>query len=358
MNFLSVKDVKVKNQICLVRVDYNVPLDKEGNITSDFRIRASLPTINYLRENGAKKIILISHLGRPEGKKVKEFSLKPIAFKLAELIPDAQVDFVDDVSGPDVEEAVESLKKGGILLLENLRFYPGEEKNSEDYINEIIDSTGAGVFIQDGFAVVHRAHASTSAVAKNLPVYAGLLLEKEISTLEGLIKNPEKPFVFVIGGAKVDDKAPLISVFKDKADKILVGGKIAADKAVEPADNIYIAEDFDEDSEGNKLDIGPLSTGKFLEELKTAKTVLMNGLLGKAEDPAFSTGTESVLKYLGENEEITSIICGGDTTGFVEELLEKNPNLKFTLLSTGGGAALEFLSGKALPGLEAIEKTE
>ena len=358
MNCLTVKDVKIKNQICLVRVDYNVPIDKEGNITSDFRIRASLPTINYLRENGAKKIILISHLGRPEGKKVKELSLRPIAYRLAELLPEVPVEFVDDVSGPDVEEAVNSLKKGGVLLLENLRFYPGEEGNSEDFINEIIDSTGAGVFIQDGFAVVHRAHASTSAISKNLPVYAGLLLEKEISALEHITHNPEKPFIFVLGGAKVEDKAPLISVFKKKADKILVGGKIASDKAVEPDDNIYIAEDFDEDSEGNKVDIGPLSTGKFLEELKTAKTVLMNGLLGKAEDPAFSTGTESVLKFIGENNGITSIICGGDTTGFVEELLEKNPDLNFTLLSTGGGAALEFLSGKTLPGIEVIEKAE
>ena len=356
MNFLTIKDAKIKNQVCLVRVDYNVPLDEEGNITSDFRIRASLPTINYLKEHDAKKIILISHLGRPEGKKDKKLSLEPIAHRLAELLPNFTVNFVDDVSGPDVEDAVKKLKKGEVLVLENLRFYPGEEKNSDDFIREIIDSTGAEIYVQDGFAVVHRAHASTSAVGKNLPVYAGLLLEKEISALENLTASPERPFILILGGAKVDDKAPLIETFKDKADKIFVGGKIAADGAVKADEKIYVAEDFDEDSEGNKLDIGPLSTHKFLEAIKSAKTVLMNGLLGKAEDPAFSTGSESVLKALGETEGITSIICGGDTTGFAEELLSNSSNLNFSLLSTGGGAALEFLTGNALPGLEVLEK--
>ncbi|MBQ6395979.1 phosphoglycerate kinase, partial [Candidatus Saccharibacteria bacterium] len=188
-NKLTLKDAKVRDQVVLVRVDFNVPL-KDGEITSDFRIRAALPTINYLREKGAKKIILISHLGRPEGKKDKSLSLKPVALKLAELLPGVQVDFVDDVSGPDVEDAVSKVKKGGVLLLENLRFYPGEEKNSDNFICEIVDSTGANVFVQDGFAVIHRAHASTSAISKQLPVYAGLLLEKEISTLEKILKKP------------------------------------------------------------------------------------------------------------------------------------------------------------------------
>lgn len=353
-NKLTVKDVKIRDQIVLVRTDYNVPL-KDGVVESDFRIRASLPTINYLREHGAKKIILISHLGRPEGKKVKELSLKPVAEKLTELLPGIQVDFVDDVSGPDVEDAVKNLKKGGILLLENLRFYPGEEKNSESFINEIIDTTGAGVFVQDGFAVIHRAHASTSAVAKNLPVYAGLLLEKEIESLEKVLNNPKKPLMLMLGGAKVDDKAPLIEAFKNKADQICVGGKIAADSAVKPADNIYIAEDFDEDGEGNKLDCGPLSTAKFVETAKNSKTVIWNGLLGKAEDIAFATASTIFLKTLGENPNIESIILGGDTTAFAEELMKEDDALHFSLLSTGGGAALEFLSGNTLPGLEVIE---
>lgn len=353
-NKLTVKDAKIKNQTVLVRTDYNVPL-KDGAVDGDFRIRASLPTINYLREHGAKKIILISHLGRPEGKRVKEMSLKPVAMKLAELLPGVPVDFVDDVSGPDVEDAVKNLKNGGVLLLENLRFYPGEEKNSEDYINEIIDSTGATVYVQDGFAVIHRAHASTSAVAKNLPVYAGLLLEKEISSLEKVMNAPKKPLMLMLGGAKVDDKTPLIEAFKHKADAICVGGKIAADGAVKPADNIYVAEDFDEDGEGNKLDCGPLATAHFVETAKNSKTVIWNGLLGKAEDIAFATSSTIFLKTLGESPEIESIILGGDTTAFAEELMKEDDALHFSLLSTGGGAALEFLSGNVLPGLEAIE---
>ncbi len=353
-NKLTVKDAKIRNQVVLVRTDYNVPITN-GEVTSDFRIRASLPTIEFLREQGAKKIILISHLGRPEGKKVKDLSLKPVALKLAELLPGIPVDFVDDVSGPDVESAVSHLKKGGILLLENLRFYPGEEKNSDDFIREIIDSTGADVFVQDGFAVIHRAHASTSAVAKNLPVYAGLLLEKEITSLEQVLKNPEKPFMLMLGGAKVDDKAPLIDAFKNKADSICVGGKIAADGAVKAEGNIYVAEDFDEDAEGNKLDCGPISTARFVETAKKSKTVVWNGLLGKAEDVAFATASTIFLKTLGENPKINSIILGGDTTGFAEELMNEDDALHFSLLSTGGGAALEFLSGKTLPGLEAVE---
>jgi len=361
-NKLTVKDARVRDQIVLVRTDYNVPLSG-GEVESDFRIRASLPTINYLREKGAKKIILISHLGRPEGKKVKELSLKPVAFRLAELLPEFRVEFVNDVSGPDVEESVNSLKKGDILLLENLRFYPGEEKNSDDFIREIIDSTGATVYVQDGFAVIHRAHASTSAVANTLPVYAGLLLEKEISALDNALKNPKKPLTLVLGGAKVSDKTPLISAFSKVADKILVGGRLASEglpeeilKNPDLAEKLYFAEDFDEDSEGNKLDIGPLSTGKFVEEIKNSKTIIWNGLLGKAEDPAFSTGSEAIAKALGEIEGLTSIILGGDTTGFVENLLEENPNLSYSLLSTGGGAALEFLAGNSLPGLEVLEK--
>lgn len=354
-NKMSIRDAKVRNQTVLVRVDYNVPME-DGEILSDFRIRATLPTIEFLQKQGAKKIILIAHLGRPEGKKIKDLSLKPVAMRLAELLPGTQVDFVDDVSGPDVEDAVKNLKKGSVLLLENLRFYPGEEKNSEDFIREIIDSTGADVFVQDGFAVAHRAHASTSAVAKNLPVYMGLLLEKEISMLEKVLKKPARPFLVVIGGAKVEDKGPLIKTFEEVADKIFVGGKIAADQAIMPTEKIYLAEDFDEDSEGAKLDCGPIATGKLIEETKAAKTVLWNGLLGKAEDPAFATASTILLKTLGENPEITSIICGGDTTGFAEKMMEENPELNFSLLSTGGGAALEFLSGKTLPGIEAIEE--
>ncbi len=346
----TIKDINLKDKVILVRVDYNVPL-KDGKVESNLRIRASLPTLNYLREKGAKKIILISHLGRPEGKD-KSLSLKPVAESLKKLID--RVDFIDDVSGPDVEEKVKKLKNGDILLLENLRFFPGEEKNSDEFIQEIIDSVNADLYVQDGFAVIHRAHASTDAVKNYLPVYAGLLLENEIKNLESITKNPRKPVLLIIGGAKVEDKEPLIEKFLDKADKIIVGGKIAADGYKPKDSKIYVAEDFDENSEGKKLDVGPLSTAKIATSITDAKTIIWNGLLGYAEDPAYATASVITAELIGEKDDATTIICGGDTTGFVEKLMEDHKNLHYSLVSTGGGAALEFLLGKNLPGLEAI----
>lgn len=353
-NKRTIYNSKIKNQTILVRTDYNVPMEN-GNIVNDLRIKASLETLNYLLENGAKKIIIISHLGRPEGKKVPELSLYPVAKRLEELLPDVKVSFVDDVSGPDVEDAVRKLKKGEILLLENLRFYPGEEKNSDYFIREIVDCTGADLCVQDGFAVVHRAHASTSAIASEIPVVAGALLEKEVETLSEVMNSPKKPLTVIIGGSKVEDKQPLIDNFLPIADKIIVGGKIAADGYVSTDEKIYVAEDFDEDAEGNKLDVGPISAAKISDLVNNSETVIWNGLLGKAEDPAFSTSSTILAKLIGEKLGLTSVICGGDTTGFVENLCLENPNLKYTLISTGGGAALEFLSGKSLPGIEVLE---
>lgn len=354
-NKRTIYDAKIKNQVILVRTDYNVPLDSDGNITNDLRIRASLETLNFLVENGAKKIIIISHLGRPEGVKNKALSLRPVAARLSELMPDVNVSFVDDVSGPEVESATRSLKKGDILVLENLRFFAGEEKNSDDFIREIIDCTGATLAVQDGFAVVHRAHASTSAIANEIPVVAGALLEKEISTLSEVIERPRKPLTVIIGGSKVEDKQPMIDNFLPIADHIVVGGKIAADGYASDNTKIYVAEDFDEDSEGNKLDIGPLSSVKIADFVNNSETVIWNGVLGKVEDPAFATSSTILAKLLGEKLGITSVICGGDTTGFVENLTQENPDLRYTLISTGGGAALEFLSGKPLPGVDVLE---
>ncbi len=347
----TIRDIKIKNKVVLVRVDYNVPME-DGKITDDLRIRASLPTLEYLRENGASKIILISHMGRPEGRD-KSLSLKPVSQVLSKMLPN--VYFVTDVSGPDVEEAVEKLPKGGILLLENLRFFAGEEKNDGEFIREIVDSTGAEVFVQDGFAVVHRAHASTSAIANYLPVYAGFLLEKEITNLSKVINKPEKPVLLIIGGSKVDDKKPLIDKFSKIADQIVVGGKIAAD-GYPSGGNIYVAEDFDEDGTGAKLDVGPLATSKIAGFITDAKTIIWNGLMGKAEDPAFATASTIVAEVMGEKSGATTVVCGGDTTGFVENLMEDHPNLSYSLVSTGGGAALEFLSGKSLPGVEVVEE--
>lgn len=354
----TVKDVDVKDQVVLVRADYNVPLarreDGSRQITSDFRVRESLPTLKYLLEHGASRVVMLSHLGRPKGKDA-ELSLKIVAEKLAELLPGVPVGFVGECRGDEVEQAVADTPKGGVLLLENLRFDPDEKKNSEELAEDIVRSTGATLFVQDGFAVTHRAHASTVAIAKLLPAVAGLLVEKEVTTLKKALEDPSRPLVTIIGGMKVADKQPLIDKFLPVSDRLIVGGKIAADgyKSEEP--QVYVAEDFDVDGEGNKLDVGPVSTCKIVDMVNGAKTVLWNGVLGKVEDPAYATASVIVAKELGENRDVISIICGGDTAGFVENMQLNDPELHYTLISTGGGAALSLLSGEPMPGLEALE---
>lgn len=349
----TIRDINVKDQTVLVRADYNVPME-DGKITDDNRIVESFETLKYLLEKGAKKIIVISHMGRPEGKRVPELSLKPVAEVMAKGLG-VKVDFVDDVSGPEVEMAVEDLKKGEILLLENLRFWAGEEENSEDFAHEIVDSTHADMIVEDGFAVVHRAHASVDAITHLIPAVAGLLVEKEAVGLSKVMSSAEHPMLVIIGGAKVEDKQPLIEAFLPIADKIAVGGKIAADGYEAKDAKIYVAEDFDTDGEGAKLDIGPVATAEIAKIISEAKTVIWNGALGKVEDPAFDTSSTVVAKLLGENPEIYSVILGGDTTGFVRYLQSQFPELEYSLVSTGGGAALEFLLGKELPGIENLE---
>lgn len=344
----TIQDLDLKDKNILVRVDYNVPL-KDGKVTDDLRIRASLPTINYLLKNRASKIILISHLGRPEGKENPEFSLKPIARELEKLLPGQKIGFSNL---PKPGEKIQIPENTKIILLENLRFDPGEESNSEDFIKNIVDSVDADAFVQDGFAVIHRAHASTDAIKKFLPVTAGLLLAKEVENLSKVLENPKHPVVLVIGGSKVEDKQPLINKFKGIADYILVGGKIAADGYKSDSPKIIVATDFDEDAKRAKLDIGPVSTAEFTKYLESAKTIIWNGCLGKVEDPAFTTASSIIADVIGKNQEATSVICGGDTTGFVENYMKDHENLNYSLISTGGGAALEFLLGKNLPGLD------
>lgn len=355
----TVRDVDLEGKIVLVRVDYNIPLteDEEGGmeVADDLRIRASLPTLQYLREQGTEKIVVISHLGRPVGKEEK-LSLEPVAERLSELMPETTVRFVDATHGEKVSEAMDILPEGGILVLENLRFEPGEKENSEEFARKIVESTGADLFVQDGFGVVHRAQASTVAIAKLLPAMMGLLLERELQALKGVLTDPERPFVVIIGGAKVEDKRPLIEKFLPVADRILVGGKIAADGYHADNEKVYVAEDFDEDGEGRKLDIGPVATMKFVQALADAKTVLWNGVLGKVEDKAFTTGTEIVAKVLGENSGAMTVVCGGDTAAFVLELMEKDRELEYEWVSTGGGAALELLSGGEMPGVAVLEE--
>lgn len=354
---LTIEDAKIRGKIVLVRTDYNVPIE-DGQITSDLRLRASIPTLSYLRKHGAKKIILISHLGRPDGRRMRGLSLKPVAVRLSELL-DALVDFVDDVSGPDVEETVDGLKKGGILLLENLRFFKGEEQNSREFADEIIESTHAQLFVQDGFAVIHRAHASTSAITEDLPAVAGLLVEEEVSALLKAAHHPDHPVTVIIGGAKVADKQPLIDHFLPLADHIVVGGKIAADGyhpendiSDKDAHKIYVATDFSDDE---KLDIGPDSTAHILKIIKRSDTVIWNGLLGQAEKPEYAASSTAIAEYLGTHPEISTVICGGNTAGFTQQLQSTNPSLKFKLVSTGGGASLELLLGHPLPGLDALQ---
>ena len=349
----TVKDIDVAGKIVLVRVDYNVPM-KDGVVVEDMRIRASLPTINYLLDNGAKKIVLISHLGRPDGEVKAEFSLGPVAGQLSSLLPERAVHFVDAVVGEKVSAAMNELPDGGILMLENLRFSPDEEENSEEYAKKIVEATGAELFVQDGFAVIHRAHASTDAIAHLLPSVAGFLLEKEVSSLEGVMNNPEHPLLVIIGGAKVEDKEPMIAKFLPIADKIAVGGKIAADGYQAEDEKIYVAEDFAEDDNGAKLDIGTESTGKIIDMINQARTVIWNGTLGMVEDKRFARSSHDVAVALGKSDAMT-IVGGGDTTGFVESVLKDEPDLSFDLVSTGGGASLELLSGKKLPGLEVLE---
>lgn len=349
----TIRDVDVKDLTVLVRTDYNVPL-QDGEISSDLRIRASLPTIKYLLEHEAEKIILISHLGRPNGRE-EALSLQKVAAELAGLLPGRVVNFVDEATGAEVEVAVEELPEGGILLLENLRFFEGEKANSLDFAREIIESTHASLFVQDGFAVTHRANASTEAITKLLPSVAGLLVEKEVDALKKVISEPKRPLIVVIGGAKVEDKQPMIDAFLDKADKILVGGKIAADGYQNNNPKVYVAEDFDENENGDKFDIGPIAMSKIAETCLNAGTVLWAGVLGKVEDAAYATSSTILAKLLGEHSEIVSVICGGDTAGFVENLRAEDENLHYTLISTGGGAALAYLTGKKMPGLENLE---
>ena len=352
VNRKTIRDIDVKNKVVLVRVDYNVPLQNK-KVESDLRIKASFPTIDYLLERGAKRIILISHLGRPEGKFNPDLTLKPIVPILKKTYKDHTIEFHPL---PEPNEKLDIPAKTKIVLLDNLRFDPREEANDPDFIANIARSVGADLFVQDGFAVVHRAHASTDAIKHHLPVYAGLLLEKEVKNLTTAINNPQKPVLLIIGGAKVEDKQPLIEKFSTIADHIFVGGKIAADGYRSTSDKITVATDFDENSKGDKLDIGPLSTGELASYITDSSTIIWNGLLGYAEDPAYSTASTLTAELIGEKTNATTIICGGDTTGFVEHLQENHKSLSYSLVSTGGGATLELLLGKPLPGLESITK--
>ena len=388
----TVKDVDVRSKRVLVRVDYNVPLDANGNVSDDKRITASLPTINYLLEQGAR-IILCSHLGRPKGEVKKEFSLAPVAKRLKELLPNVNIYFASDCIGEEAQQKAAALKDGEILLLENLRFHKEEEKNDPEFAKKL--ASLAEIYVNDAFGTVHRAHASTAGVAAYLPAVAGFLIGKELSIMGGALENPERPFVAILGGAKVADKIGVITNLLNKCDTLLIGGgmaytffkamgyeigdslldaesidlanqlmETAKEKGVKlllPVDTV-VAKAFAADAEHmtvaanaipagwQGLDIGEKTRELFAAEIKNAKTVIWNGPMGVFEFPEFAKGTEAVAKACAECGG-TTIIGGGDSASAVKKLGYAD---KMTHISTGGGASLEFLEGKVLPGVAAL----
>lgn len=398
---LTIKDVPIEHKTVLVRADYNVPLDKKGEISDDLRIRASLPTLHYLLDRHCK-VVIMSHLGRPDGRDAS-LSLEPVAIRLAELLG-RPVAFVSDVKGDQVVQSVKKAGAGSVTLLENLRYYKEEEANDAAFAHEIADATRARYFVQDGFGVVHRAHASTDAITQFIPGVAGLLLEKEYQTITGAMEHPDRPLVAVLGGAKVSDKITVIERFVDVADRIVIGGAMAntflaykgfgmGASLVEPdqqavLERIYAAavkkvgqDAVDEfiilpsdlavadavsekaprrvvpidalASDDKALDIGDKSIDRVVEAVSPARTVVWNGTLGYAELPAFAHGSARLALALATQPQTTSIIGGGDTADFVLKW-DGNDGKSFSHVSTGGGASLELMSGEKLPGVERL----
>ena len=384
----TVRDINVAKKRVLVRVDFNVPQDKAGQITDDTRVRAALPTIQYLREQGAK-VILCSHLGRPKGKVAEEFRLAPVARRLSELL-DAPVATVKDCIGPDAVKAAKALKPGQVLLLENLRFYAQEEANDAEFAKQL--ASVADVYVNDAFGTAHRAHASTEGVTHFLPSVAGFLMERELNFLGQATADPTRPYVAILGGAKVSDKIAVIENLLPKVDQLIVGGGMAntflkaqgleigaslveedkvdlakdllkrgGKKLLLPVD-VVVADAFAAEAKHQTvavdkvpagwriLDIGPKSVANISAVLKKAKTVVWNGPMGVFEFPAFATGTVAVAKALAASK-ATSVIGGGDSAAAVEQAGVAD---KITHISTGGGASLEFLEGKVLPGVAAL----
>lgn len=389
----TIRDVQVSGKRVLMRVDFNVPLDEKLNITDDSRIAAALPSINYILQNRGR-LILMSHLGRPEGEVKSEFSLTPVAERLAVLLK-RKVKKTDDCVGEVTEQAVRKMKDGDVILLENLRFHKEETKNNPDFAKQLA-SLGE-IFVEDAFGTCHRAHASTSGVSEYLPSVAGFLVEKEIEYFEKVTRHPEKPFCLVLGGAKVADKIPVIENMLAKIDYLLIGGamaytflksqnkkigssrcekemldtvqvifKKAGERKVKvflPKDHI-VAKEVKEGSEIKRvsenipdgwigLDIGPDTIEEYKSVFKRSKTIVWNGPMGLFEMKQFSRGTRELAGFMAGLSGVTTVIGGGDTSAAVNQL---NLGDKMSHMSTGGGASLEYLEGKDMPGILALDE--
>jgi phosphoglycerate kinase len=389
-----IDQIEMKNKKVFLRVDFNVPMDKSGNVTDDTRVRAHLPTINYALEKGAK-LIIGSHLGRPKGKRVEELSLKPVVKILSGLLK-KEIVFIDDCVGEKVEQAVSIMKEGDIVLLENLRFYPGEDKNDPEFAKKL--ASLCDIYIDDAFAVSHRAAASNSAITEFVQTYgAGFLLKNEIEYFNKAMGNPARPLCAIIGGAKVSDKIGVLENLIEKVDKIIVGGGMAftflkaagsgIGKSLCEPDMLDLARKITEKSKQKNvqfllpvdcviaksatadaevkicnineipedwmgLDIGPATISLFSDALQGVKTIVWNGPLGMFELAPFSKGTFALANTVA-NSGALSIIGGGDTDTAIHKA---GQSAKMSYISTGGGAFLELLEGKTLPGIAALEK--
>ena len=390
----TIKEMDIALKSVLIRVDVNVPLNEKGQITDDYRIVKSIPTIRFALQQKAK-IILMSHLGRPDGKPNPQYSLRPVAARLSELLG-KKVHFVEDCVGPEVEKQVGALREGEILLLENLRFHPEEEKNHPKFAQAL--SRLADLYVNDAFGAAHRAHASTEAITRFIPSVAGLLLAREIECFEKILRKAERPFVTILGGAKVSDKIKIISNILHKTDCILIGGAMAypfcrtrghqigsskyeaggeelarqvldqaKQKGVEiilPIDHVVSQKlergastrvvDQEIPNGWMALDIGPKTIEEFKKKLSKAKTILWNGPLGVFETAPFEWGSRQIAEFI-VTLQATTVIGGGDTAAAVRQFgLEE----KMSHVSTGGGASLEYLEGKILPGIAALPEKE
>ena len=392
LNKMTIEDVQVKGKKVLVRCDFNVPLDADKNITDETRINAALPTIKYLLDNGAA-VILCSHLGRPKGEFNMKYSLAPVAKRLSEKLG-FEVKLAEDVIGPSAKKLAAEVEPGKAVLLENVRFHAEEEKNDPAFAKEL--ASMAELYVSDAFGTVHRAHASTAGVADYLPAVAGYLIGKELTFLGNAVENPVRPFVAILGGAKVKDKIGVITNLLEKVDTLIIGGgmaytfskalggevgdslldaeridlardmmKAAEEKGVKfllPVDNV-IANDFDNPTDikvvdagkipagYQGLDIGPKTVELFSEAVKSAKTVVWNGPMGVFEKPEFARGTLAIATAMAESD-ATTIIGGGDSAAAVTQM---GLAPKMSHISTGGGASLEFLEGKVRPGVACLK---